>query len=311
MDVYKEDLALTGIDESPIDAVDITNDFMFAYVMRNPEICIELLQYLLPGQKIRDIKYLDLDETEDSSKATPTRKRNKPETQKVLMSEADKRGVRLDAYLDDGKTVYNIEMQTSEDRAIAKRARLYQAHIDINQLDRGQNYDQLKPCFVIFICKVDPFKEGMYCYTFENTCREKSDLCLNDEAYKLFFNTQGTRGDISEKLKELLRYMNDTRAYPVEQTEVGLIRKIEHVVKTAKKDEDWRRAFMTYQIHQREAELRGIEIGQQRGIEIGEMTNKTVTAKKMILKKLPVDMIVEITGLSLFEVKALQAQCLN
>ena len=40
-------------DAAPIDAVDITNDFMFAYVMRNPQLCAELLEYLLPGRKIR------------------------------------------------------------------------------------------------------------------------------------------------------------------------------------------------------------------------------------------------------------------
>ena len=35
--------------------VDITDDFMFSYVMRKPEICIEMLEYLLPGQKIRTV----------------------------------------------------------------------------------------------------------------------------------------------------------------------------------------------------------------------------------------------------------------
>lgn len=37
-------------DAVPIDAVGITNDFMFAYVMRDPDLCRELLEYLLLGK---------------------------------------------------------------------------------------------------------------------------------------------------------------------------------------------------------------------------------------------------------------------
>ena len=35
--------------------VDIRDDFMFSYVMCNPQICTELLQYLLPDRKSRRI----------------------------------------------------------------------------------------------------------------------------------------------------------------------------------------------------------------------------------------------------------------
>ncbi len=118
-----------------INSIDITNDYMFAYVMRNADICIELLQYLLPTQKIESIQYYEVEDQGAKSSQTI-----KSETQKSLSEAFDKRGVRLDAYLDDGKTIYNIEMQTTMQPAIAKRARLYQAHIDINQLERGLHY---------------------------------------------------------------------------------------------------------------------------------------------------------------------------
>ena len=93
------------------------------------------------------------------------------------MSAIDKRGVRLDAYLDDGKTIYNIEMQTAEYGALPQRARLYQAHIDINQLERGQNFDELRPSYVIFICTFDPFGKSRYQYSFRNVCRETERNC--------------------------------------------------------------------------------------------------------------------------------------
>ena len=118
--------------------VDIRNDLMFSYVMRNPEICTELLEVLLPGHKIARVEYIELESERDGAPqaAITKARKNRPDTQKALLSAIDKRGVRLDAYLDDGKTIYNIEMQTAEYGALPQRARLYQAHIDINQLER-------------------------------------------------------------------------------------------------------------------------------------------------------------------------------
>lgn len=285
---------------APIDAVDITNDFMFAYVMRNPELCMELLEYLLPGRKIRQVRYLSEDGTEMAESV-------QPEPQKSLAGAFDKRGVRLDVYLDDGKSIFNVELQVAPEKALAQRARLYQAHIDIHQLDRGHNFDELKPSFVIFICKFDPFDRGLYRYTFENTCREIDGFALNDEAYKLFFSTTGTKGDISENLRCLLEYMNDTKAYPVEETDCDLVKKIEQAVGMAKQNDDWRRAFMTYQIHQRAAELRGIAIGEERGRAEGKHEAQMENARQMLLSDLPVESVARFSGLSIDEVMTLKS----
>lgn len=303
-----DDLLQAGLESGvPIDAVDITNDFMFAYVMRDPSLCRELLEYLLPGRKIHQIRYLSEDGTETVESA-------QPEPQKSLAGAFDKRGVRLDVYLDDGKSIFNVELQVAPEKAIAQRARLYQAHIDIHQLDRGQNFDELKPSFVIFICKFDPFGKGLYRYEFENICRDADGLALNDETYKLFFNTKGIKGDISENLRSLLEYMNDTKAYPVGETSCDLIKKIEQAVGMARQNDDWRRAFVTYQIYQRQAELRGeergIAIGEKRGIAIGEERGeqraKREIAKQMLSNNLPVELIARISGLSVSEITALQ-----
>lgn len=267
--------------------VDITDDFMFSYVMRKPEICIEMLEYLLPGQKIRSIRYIQMNNEEIEAGES------QPQPQKVLNEAFAKRGVRLDVYLDDGKTVYNVEMQTTFQEALPQRARYYQAHIDVNQLERGAHYDQLRPSFVIFICKFDPFGKNLWRYSFRNVCREDDGIELRDEAYKLFFNTQGDRGEIAPELRQLLRYMNDTAAFPVEQTDNALIQKIEREVNQAKQDDDWRRAYMTYQIKQRDAELRGLQKGQED------------IARRMLQEKMPVEMIARFTGLSVEQIRKL------
>ena len=181
-----------------IDSVDIRDDFMFSYVMRDRDICTQLLQYLLPEHRIGRIEYCELsDAAAGSAGAGRSASALKVDTQKALAESFNKRGVRLDAYIDDGRNIYNIEMQTTRQTALPRRARLYQAHMDINQLERGQQYDLLRPGFVIFICTFDPFGRGLYLYSYRNTCRETGEE-LGDEAYKLFFNTTGTRGEVSD-----------------------------------------------------------------------------------------------------------------
>ena len=98
--------------------------------------------------------------------------------------------------------------------------------------------------------------------------------------------------------------MNDTKAYPVEETSCDLVRKIEQAVGMAKKDDDWRRAFMTYQIHQRAAELRG----EERGRAAGKQEAQIESAKKMLMKNLPIESVAEFSGLSISEINALQRQ---
>ena len=286
--------------------VDIRDDFMFSYVMRDPELCLGLLRQLLPDCPIERIEYVELEaEKQQLEKALGTRL----ETQKVLFGAAGKRSVRLDAYLDDGKTIYNIEMQTAEQIALPQRSRLYQAHIDVNQLERGQYYDELRPSYVIFICTFDPFGKSLYRYSFRNVCREDGEVELQDEAYKLFFNTKGTRGEIPEALKEMLAYINNPEEYPVEESKLKLIHRLDEAVETAKMSEDWRRAYMTYQTHLRDAQLEGIAIGRKEGRQEGRLEGRKEglleAAKAMLQGHLPVEQIVRFTGLSQEDVQKL------
>ena len=313
--------------------VDIRNDLMFSYVMRNPEICTELLEVLLPGHKIARVEYIELESERDGAPqaAITKARKNRPDTQKALLSAIDKRGVRLDAYLDDGKTIYNIEMQTAEYGALPQRARLYQAHIDINQLERGQNFDELRPSYVIFICTFDPFGQSRYQYSFRNVCRETGEE-LQDEAYKLFFNTTGTEGEISPSLREMLQYINNPGAYPVHGSKVELIRRIEEAVEEAKMDIEWREAYMMYQTRiydaAMEARMKGLregraegrekglqegraegrEKGLQEGRAEGRMAEKRDTACAMLKGHLTVEQVMTFTGLSREEVEKLAGE---
>lgn len=74
------------------DSIGITDDFMFGYVMSDPDRCKLFLEQIL-DLKIDHVEYL--------------------EKQKTIDEKIDARAVRLDIYMSDGKTIYNCEMQAN------------------------------------------------------------------------------------------------------------------------------------------------------------------------------------------------------
>ena len=216
----------------------LSNDFLFGKVMSNPEICKETLETIL-GIAIGRIEY--------------------PERQKAVDEDKDARSVRLDIYVkDEEKTVYNVEMQATDTRELPKRSRYYASLIDLQELDKGEPYWNLKKSYVIFICTFDLFGEGRHRYTFENLCRENYETALEDGTVKMFLNTEGNKGDISNGLKAFLDYVGGR------ESDSPLVRKLEAEVSRAKKNREWRREYMTLLMRDQENLEKGIEQGENR-----------------------------------------------
>lgn len=219
----------------------IKDDFMFGVIMRNQKFCKPFLERVL-GVKIARIAY--------------------PRTQETIDITADAKSVRLDVYVEDEKeTVYNIEMQASAHGNLPKRSRYYQGMIDLNILEKGADYRELKRSFVIFVCTFDPFEEGRHVYTFENRCAENPDLCLRDGTVKIFLNTKGKLDDVTPELKKLLDFI-DGRDPGDDFT-----RELDEAVKSARKNEKWRLDYMTLQMNYQEKYEEGIEQGINQGME--------------------------------------------
>ena len=173
----------------PIEELTLMNDFIFAQVMRQEKYCKPLLEYIL-NVKIKAIKYLGYQET-------------------IIPPSSKAKSIRLDVYVeDDQNTIYDIEVQTTDKGSLGKRSRYYQSMMDINVLDKGKDYKNLKKSFIIFICNFKPFCSSRYIYTFKTRCEEEPDLLLQDEATKIIINTKGTTGDISDELKAVIQYLD-------------------------------------------------------------------------------------------------------
>lgn len=169
----------------------------------------------------------------------------------------DAKGVRLDAYVNDGKgTVYDIEMQATTSNLLPRRTRYYQSMIDLQLVDKGRDYDTLNNSYIIFICLPDMFGKDLYMYTFENTCIEDSKVLLNDGAKKIFLNASGKNGTVSKELKAFLDYVAG------KPSEDLFVRKLESAVKKAKKNREWSHEYMTLLMRDRENQKIGEEIGR-------------------------------------------------
>ena len=209
---------------------------MFSKVMRDEKICKPVLEEILKV-KIKRIEYLDY---EESIKIT-----------------GNSKGIRMDLYVEDEEsTVYNLEMKADNTGNIPKRSRYYQSVIDLNLLEKGEDYDTLKLSIVIFICTFDLFGRGEYIYTFDNRCQEVPELKLKDGTKKIFLNIKGTKGNISSTLKDLLSYMDGRK--PKE----GLAKSIEQKINEAKDNIMWRREYMSLYVELRDKYKEGYERGE-------------------------------------------------
>lgn len=99
---------------------------------------------------------------------------------------------------------YSVEMQNQDEYNLPKRSRYHQAEKDLTSLKPGQDFNDLKPSVIIFICTFEPFGKGLYKYTYETRCNEKGEL-LGDEVKKIFLNTKGINEEAKQAIKEELK----------------------------------------------------------------------------------------------------------
>lgn len=210
-----------------------TNDYVFAEVMKNEELCRQLLQRILPDRKIRELRLCDEPGRGEKGEATS-------ETQKDVSFNARSKGVRLDVLFRDDDAWYNIELQCSRRYNIPLRSRYYGGLIDLDQLSKGDDYVRLKNTYIIFICTFDIFGLGKPVYFFENY-DIKNRLKFNDRSYRIIVNTKSMECEMTNELKALFDYINDN----VVEDEDDFIRRIDdEVLKLNSKNNDWRREVM-------------------------------------------------------------------
>ncbi len=225
--------------------LNLSNYFLFAAAAEDEETSRLLLETLL-GIKVGRIKV---------------------NVEHTVLYDSEYRSVRLDVFVADETEVrYNMEMENRGRGSLPQRSRFHQAEMDVMSLKPGEDYSELKPVYVVFICTFDPFGRGLYRYTFENRCAERDYFPLGDGAVRVFLSTKGTNdADVPKELVNLLHYVeNSTDAYVAEANDPN-VRKLHDRVKELKRSRGWEASYMLLGELMDEQRKEGREEGRREG----------------------------------------------
>ena len=276
----------------------LANNFIFYKVMRHhPDACKELLELLLG---------IPIDRIEMHNEET-------------IDVDFGSKGIRLDLYVSGSDRVFDIEIQTTDTGGLPQRARYYQGAMDIDQLGAGEDYRLLKESHIIFICMADPFKrhrKNLPVYTFENLCREDVSVSLGDRTYKHFFIAPACATMLQDGEQKAFFALLTANKSGSTFTD-----RLKTFVDDAKRNTQWRRQFMTWEMQMNlERNLgreEGIAIGEERGIAIGiaegkeqgiaqgERNKALETARTALAMGMSADQIAKLTGLTTAEITEL------
>lgn len=204
---------------------------------------------------------------------------------------------------DDTDTHYNLEMQVKNpvsrtgEFQLPKRTRYYQAMLDTDMLQKGQDYDELSPTYIIFFCLFDFFDDSQRIYTFKRRCLENMEIELADEAAIMFLNTLGTKGDVSPDIQSLFDYINSNTVTS------KFTREVADTITEIKNDKKVRDSYMTYEMRMKDIREESLAEGETKG----EAKEKLRVAKLMLAKgRYSLQEIVELSGLSIDNIEKLK-----
>ena len=256
--------------------LNLNNAFLFPAALEDPETCRLVLECIT-------------DETVGELKV-------KAEYTKLYNSEF--KYIRLDVYAKDVVTEvsYDLEMQNKDEYNLPLRSRYYQAQIDVTNLKSGEEYKDLKPLYVIFICNFDPFDKEFYRYTFSMQC-EEGNFPLDDGVKRIFFNTAGkNKEEVPKILIDFLGYLNDSTDSYVEQDLDEKVKQIHERIKLLKQNRDVEKNYMHYL--NVEKVIRAKEIEAEEAKRKAEEEKRKAEEAKSIIKDLLLERIAELGTIS-------------
>lgn len=167
-------------------------------------------------------------------------------------------------------------MQTGKKKHLPKRSRYYQGIIDIDETDKGIEYQSLNKSYVIFICTFDPFDAGRHIYSFENRCIQDLNLELGDGTGKIFLSAVGRKNDVSAEMKAFLEYLSK------KTIETDFVHRLDREVQRVRDNQKWRKEYMQRQSDWIEDREEAREEGHAEGVAAGklEMLNQFVKGMK-------------------------------
>lgn len=218
------------------------DNFIFCKVMRNESVCKQMLKILL-NLDVEKIDYLN--------------------TEQSIENAYDSKGIRMDVFLSDSSRVVDIEMQTGDYKDLILRSRYYQSAADISTVKRRTKYSELKENYILFICRDDPFGEGLPCYTKKTIFAESQRLSYDDKTHNVFYNTSAFAKAENEEIRDILHFIYTLQA------DSDFTRQLESFVNFAKSNISFKDEYMYFQDILEDEKEQAREIGLAEGREKG------------------------------------------
>ena len=268
--------------------LNFSDNFIFCKVMKNKNLCKQLLE-ILTGIKVEKISYI--------------------ESEHAIDNFYDSRGIRMDVFVKDSDKIYVIEMQTGDYENLLLRARYYQSASDISSTPRRTKYQNLKETFIIFICKDDPFGEGLPLYTEKKSFLETDKIPYDDKSRKFFYNSSAYQKAKDENVRDVLEFIYTLKAKSI------FTKELEEEVKEAKTEPVFKDEYMYFSDILEEEKEKSQKTGFEEGRASGLFEGQTKKLKEQISKKIEKgktdEQIADEVELSLEETRVLIKQCLE
>ena len=183
----------------------------------------------------------------------------------------------------------------------------------------------MKETFIIFICKDDPFGEGLPLYTEKKSFLETDKIPYDDKSRKFFYNSSAYQKAKDENIRDVLEFIYTLKAKSI------FTKELEEEVKEAKTEPVFKDEYMYFSdILEEEKEKSqktgfeegrasglseglksGILRGREEGLSEGRIENLKEQISKKIEKGKTDEQIADEIELSLEETRVLIKQCLE
>ena len=283
--------------------LDPTNDVAFKKVFSDKEILKDFLNgamNLEGSREIVDLEYISQEEVPDIGQG--------------------KRSIFDIKVVDQANNKYIVEMQNSPEPSFLNRVQLYASHSYVNQAKVGDTQNkELMPIIVLVIVKKNVFPEQVPCISYHDTIEritKKRYLFALSYVFIELKKFKKTADNLQTPEDYWLFYLSGsekTKEPPSSIKDAQVLRAYEAIEKFNWTEDQYDAYFKAKLILDAEEEkyadsyskgkVEGLTEGEARGEAGGELKSKLEMAKNMIAKGFDEKSILEITGLTIEEIK--------
>ena len=210
---------------------------------------------------------------------------------------------------DDRNNIYIIEMQKRNEEDYLQRIQYYASHAITDQLEQGADHTELNPVITISIMGRKCFDEDIPCisyHPFKETTTGRQILLTQSHIFielpKL--DKSGLSGSTLEWLK-----MFKEAAYldRIPEVKNGNVLQAYHRLEQHNWSSEEKEAYISSKIED-DMEKSNLKHAREEGREEGREEEKIKIAKNLLKSGVPVDLIIQTTGLSGTKIKELESE---